>query len=109
MSVTTPDGGIPDYTKGTVNDTIDIQLGHLTSLPPTDKPKKKKSKKSKSTQNDSTPAKDKPKKLHCIGTFHTGIAELKVEKCDLELPRTQKIILEDKGIHYEYTKDKRPY
>jgi len=52
---------------------------------------------------------DAKKELKLTGTFYAGIAELKVEKSDLELNRTQRIIFEENGVHYEYTRNKPPY
>jgi len=76
-----------------------------STVPHTEKPKVKKQPSKKSPKL----AKDKPKELHAIGKFYAGIAELKVEKSNLELNRTQRIIFEEKGIKYEYIRNKNPY
>jgi len=70
------------------------------------KPKKNKSPK-KPKESPPKLAKDAPKELHAIGTFFAGIATMKIDKTDLELSRTQRIIFEEKGIRYEYTRNKR--
>ena len=70
--------------------------------------KNTKKSKTKKTQEPKL-ARDSPKELHATGTFYGGIASLKLEKCDISLPRTQRIILEENGVHHEYTRIKPPY
>lgn len=65
----------------------------------TPKPKKKKSKKEPKL------AKDETKELHASGKFFGGVAELKIDKTDLEMLRTQRIILtDDNGKQYVFTR-----
>lgn len=82
---------------------LDLPIEILTG----EAPKKEKSK--DKTQKPKL-ARDAPKELNLTGTFYAGIATMKVvDKSDLELSRTQRIIIEEKGIHYEYTRNKNPY
>jgi len=73
-----------------------------------EEPKKKKSK-SKKPQEEPKLARDRKRELHATGTFFGGIASMKLENNDIELPRTQRIILEKNGVHYEYLRSKPPY
>lgn len=71
-------------------------------------PKPKKSKKPDKPQKPL--ARDAPKELQATGKFFGGVAEMKIDKTDLEMPRVQRIILEDKhGKHYEFLRSKNPY
>jgi len=74
----------------------------------TEAPKNKKSKNKEKAQ-EPTLSRDVKKELKLTGTFYAGIASMKVEKSDLELSRTQRIILEENGVHYEYMRIKGPY
>lgn len=75
-------------------------------------PKIKKSKKQIETPKAEPPqlARDARQVLLATGKFFGGVAEMKIDKTDLEMSRTQRIILLDKnGKHYEFLRSKPPY
>ncbi len=75
----------------------------------TNKPKTEKKEKTLPKSDDKPLAKNKLKELHIEGKFFSGIIEARIVKSDLELSRTQRIIIKDNGVTYEYTRTKRPY
>lgn len=91
--------------------TIDDMKPFTTNILESDleTPKIKKSKKQNKPIVKPQLSKDKPKELHLTGKFFGGVAEMKLDKTTLELTRTQRIIIEEKGKHYEYVLSKLPY
>jgi len=98
----------PDSSTVTNSSGIEVTITNDKSFTTEESKKKQKPKKQPPTKSP-TLAKDKPKELHAIGKFYAGVAELQVKKSDLELARTQRIIFEENGVHYEYTRIKTPY